>query len=98
LTYAERYFLLKFFHIATDEDDIDNPNRATSLPVHQAVESSALPFLNVGTPEWTRAIELLTHGYLSKDGTQKECTIADLRKKFRISSENQKLLQEQVLA
>lgn len=27
LTYAERYFLLKFFHISTDEDDIDNPNR-----------------------------------------------------------------------
>jgi hypothetical protein len=26
LTYAERYFLLKFFHIATDEDDIDNPD------------------------------------------------------------------------
>lgn len=27
LTYAERYFLMKFFHIATDEDDIDNPAR-----------------------------------------------------------------------
>jgi hypothetical protein len=27
LTYAERYFLLKFFHIATDEDDIDNHER-----------------------------------------------------------------------
>jgi len=27
LTYAERYFLLKYFHIATDEDDIDNPQR-----------------------------------------------------------------------
>lgn len=27
LTYAERYFLLKYFHIATDEDDIDNPDR-----------------------------------------------------------------------
>lgn len=25
-TYAERYFLLKFFHIPTDEDDPDNPN------------------------------------------------------------------------
>lgn len=25
LTYGERYFLLKYFHIATDEDDIDNP-------------------------------------------------------------------------
>lgn len=23
LTYAERYFLLKYFHIATDEDDVD---------------------------------------------------------------------------
>ena len=30
LTYAERYFLLKFFHISTDEDDIDNPDRETS--------------------------------------------------------------------
>lgn len=27
LTYAERYFLLKFFHISTDEDDIDNDKR-----------------------------------------------------------------------
>lgn len=27
LTYAERYFLLKYFHIATDEDDVDNPER-----------------------------------------------------------------------
>ena len=25
LTYAERYFILKYFHISTDEDDIDNP-------------------------------------------------------------------------
>ena len=27
LTYGERYFLLKYFHISTDEDDVDNPNR-----------------------------------------------------------------------
>lgn len=26
LTYAERYFILKYFHIPTDEDDIDNPD------------------------------------------------------------------------
>lgn len=30
LTYAERYFLMKYFHINTDEDDIDNPNRKES--------------------------------------------------------------------
>lgn len=33
LTYAERYFLLKYFHISTDEDDIDNPDRQTSAPI-----------------------------------------------------------------
>lgn len=33
LTYGERYFLLKYFHIATDEDDIDNPDRVKSAPV-----------------------------------------------------------------
>ena len=33
LTYGERYFLLKYFHIATDEDDIDNDQRKTSAPI-----------------------------------------------------------------
>jgi hypothetical protein len=27
LTYAERYFIMKYFHISTDEDDIDNQDR-----------------------------------------------------------------------
>jgi hypothetical protein len=38
LTYAERYFLLKFFHIATDEDDIDNDQRQSSDPVAKKPE------------------------------------------------------------
>lgn len=33
LTYAERYFLLKYFHIATDEDDIDNDQRKEVKPM-----------------------------------------------------------------
>lgn len=33
LTYAERYFLLKYFHIPTDEDDIDNPQSKQSKAV-----------------------------------------------------------------
>lgn len=42
LTYGERYFLLKFFHIATDEDDIDNPDRKKEdAPV---TDKSMLPF------------------------------------------------------
>ena len=35
LTYGERYFLLKYFHIATDEDDIDNPERKKEEPVKE---------------------------------------------------------------
>ena len=35
LTYAERYFLLKFFHIATDVDDIDNDSRKKIEQVQQ---------------------------------------------------------------
>jgi len=39
LTYAERYFLLKYFHINTDEDDIDNPERkAEELAEQQKIE------------------------------------------------------------
>ena len=43
LTYAERYFLLKYFHIATDEDDIDNDSRKTTPPV--AIEAKVKPTL-----------------------------------------------------
>ena len=40
-TYAERYFLLKYFHIATDEDDIDNSERkdeTKSVPAPKPVQ------------------------------------------------------------
>jgi len=43
LTYGERYFLLKYFHIATDEDDIDNPDRKTSAPI-QAEAKTPIDF------------------------------------------------------
>jgi hypothetical protein len=47
LTYGERYFLLKFFHIATDEDDIDNPERKTSQPVQVKEDSEAQRVANM---------------------------------------------------
>ena len=44
LTYGERYFLLKFFHIATDEDDIDNPDRKKEdAPTPQPTATKTLP-------------------------------------------------------
>jgi hypothetical protein len=44
ITYGERYFLMKYFHIPTDEDDIDNPevapkeDAAPKKAVEKAVE------------------------------------------------------------
>jgi len=52
LTYGERYFLLKFFHIATDEDDIDNPNRKKEdAPI------PAVKWLNPNTAQWNNAVD-----------------------------------------
>lgn len=43
LTYAERYFLLKFFHIATDEDDLDKlpPKEGAPIPPAAPVPPAA---------------------------------------------------------
>ena len=41
LTYGERYFLLKYFHIATDEDDIDNPS-ISNEDFKDAIENGSL--------------------------------------------------------
>lgn len=47
LTYAERYFLLKFFHIATDEDDVDAlPDRGNETPIPQK------EMMHRGHPKW----------------------------------------------
>ena len=43
LTYAERYFLLKYFHIATDEDDIDNPKRKPEPYVEKEASKTKKP-------------------------------------------------------
>ena len=46
LTYAERYFLLKYFHISTDEDDIDNPERKEQEEQLQKLETERLTKIN----------------------------------------------------
>jgi len=62
LTYAERYFLLKYFHINTDEDDIDNPERKKEMakqPIADARFQAALKAIANGT--FTK--EQLTNGF-----------------------------------
>lgn len=66
LTYGERYFLLKYFHIATDEDDIDNPNRK-SIEEQKTIK-----------PKSREKIELTKDGfeYLKTKGSKEDIMIA----------------------
>jgi hypothetical protein len=64
LTYGERYFLLKFFHIATDEDDIDNPDRKPEekQPTQQHQIPAKKPLLERGTAQFTAVINAINKG------------------------------------
>jgi hypothetical protein len=77
LTYAERYFLLKYFHIPTDEDDIDNTKRKE---IHQ----SSLPELTPLHVKWQGAADSIK---------ALKIDIAGIRKHYILSVENQKLLE-----
>lgn len=81
LTYAERYFLLKYFHIATDEDDIDNPDRTKEQQTSS--DDKQKPWLNPGTAQWTDAIQYLVHGGGS---------IAKIETKYKLSAPNKDAL------
>lgn len=75
LTYAERYFLLKFFHIATDEDDVDAlPPRGNEepLPVKEEKGKEKEVF-DPSHPLWQKALDKMVAG---------EGSIAALQKKY----------------
>jgi hypothetical protein len=82
LTYAERYFLLKYFHISTDEDDIDNPNRkpeVVSKPTAKASHSTKATISDL-----SKVKEML-----SKD---REGTINILNEKYELTPAQRKEL------
>lgn len=71
LTYAERYFLLKYFHIPTDKDDIDGIQRDVAKVDNR-------PWLNKGSKEFTGAVAKL------REGTT---TIAKIESVMKLSKE-----------
>lgn len=74
LTYAERYFLLKFFHIATDEDDIDNPERKpqeqqpnnNQVPAKAQKQAENAPIEKATKAQKDKIAELLNHEVIEK--------------------------------
>jgi hypothetical protein len=75
LTYGERYFLLKYFHIATDEDDIDNPSRKKTEPIKEVTQEVTKPWINENDNTWKAALA-------------KGITLAKIREHYSISKDN----------
>lgn len=105
LTYAERYFLLKFFHINTDEDDIDNPDRQVES-VNKAVPappvSAPMPPTKPKVPKsedekpWLNKMTANKKDFtpqwmnvISAISEGKLNSMADIRKHYRVSKELQ---------
>lgn len=93
LTYGERYFLLKFFHIPTDQDDVDNLKKdiaTVSAGTNNFKKyDNNLPWLNKNTKEFDGAVQKL------KAGTT---TIEKIRTVMKVSKEVEKLLKDAVNA
>lgn len=69
LTYGERYFLLKYFHIATDEDDIDNPDlkKEDTKPAKPKQAEAPKDFPAITKAQLTEVATLCEHPKLPKD-------------------------------
>jgi len=98
LTYGERYFLLKFFHIATDEDDIDNPDRKSQEPATAQAPATIQkptatpapivhPELLPSTDKWEKVKQALLEG---------TATWNLVKTKLSITPDNEKLMDKEV--
>lgn len=67
LTYGERYFLLKFFHIATDKDDVDAPKSIEEEMNLQQIIAQIKTFTTQEQMAWAWQ----TYAYYQKDKTFK---------------------------
>lgn len=84
LTYGERYFLLKFFHVPTDGDDPDAlgkkseewKNKNSGQKQTAPSNTPELPWLNEGTEEYKKVEDHLKTS---------NATIANVKKRFKVS-------------
>jgi hypothetical protein len=73
LTYAERYFLLKFFHIATDEDDVDAlPPRGNEEPVVVPKQPKPKQVMDQNHKGWKKMCEAIAKGEYTKEKAKEQ--------------------------
>ena len=87
LTYAERYYLMKTFHIATDEDDVDalvkeeaikpQPSQAV-MARRKAADREIQEYTPVPEDQYWKCVEAFAKGKTSKSGKDYRTTWIEL--------------------
>jgi hypothetical protein len=88
LTYAERYFLLKYFHIPTDEDDIDNSSRkgVSKVPTQIDVNITDSRVLNCSNGgDLGMLYKVFTDEYGSHDSIPKDLMAQMSKRKIEVN-------------
>lgn len=88
VTYAKRYSLTGLLNLTIQDEDDDGNKATASVPsgvagfsvsamanTTNSKQTADLPWLNESSPEWSKVVDSLKNGY----------TIADVRKKFKVS-------------
>jgi hypothetical protein len=95
LTYAERYFLLKYFHIATDEDDIDNPERKPDNS-HQQASPKPMAKQKITLAKWKDSTQTETTSHwkniIDKMMAENPITLSMVEENYTVSPELKKEL------
>ncbi len=68
LTYAERYYLLKFFHIPTDKDDVDHLATTRDAALAQAQDKQACVFRPLDDESYWKIVRAYVEGRKAKSG------------------------------
>lgn len=83
VTYAERYFLLKYFHIATDADDVDNEERKKIAPppiIPTLTDTQLSGIVKKGIDRMQVVLQAINEGKLNASPEQKESLQQEIAK------------------
>lgn len=83
VTYAERYFLLKYFHIATDADDVDNEERKKIAPppiTPTLTDTQLSGIVKKGIDRMQVVLQAINEGKLNASPEQKESLQQEIAK------------------
>jgi ERF superfamily len=83
VTYAERYFLLKYFHISTDADDVDNEERKKIAPppiTPTLTDTQLSGIVKKGIDRMQVVLQAINEGKLNASPEQKESLQQEIAK------------------